>query len=275
MLADAKQLNTNTLPDATSNSALASAQKKDDAKSVSKRSGGYSFLDHFNAMIDNFKYNFKHIQFTSGVSAGINSTFFSPYTLKGFQMGVSGSIALGDSWNLMTELKYYNRLNNSTVNDDYVTYVNPPLSNPPVAYAYQRYFEFSNLQSFEMPVSLRYTIRQFIIFGGVNLVYDMSINANEVSLPYPTVSPVSEPGVSTQPKLAVSDFSSKLGLGYLCGVGYQCTPNLHIDLGMTQTFLGNAKTTGAQILSNDFYKQPSFQFTIGYQFVRELKMIRR
>jgi hypothetical protein len=182
-------------------------------------------------MIDNFKYNFKHVQFTTGVSAGINATFFGQYALKGFQMGISGNIALADNWNLMTELKYFNRLNNNTLNDDYVAYVNQPGSGNTVKYAFQHYFQFSNVQSFEMPVSLRYSLKQFIIFGGANLVYNMAINANEVSPPYPTVSQVSEPGTSTQPKLAVNDFSSKLGLGYLCGIGYQCTPNLQIDLG--------------------------------------------
>ncbi len=276
MNTEAKQTEQTLLPNAALNSGSLTAVKKDDAaKATSKRSGDLSFLDHFNAMIDNFKYNFKHIQFTPGVSAGINATFFGPYNLKGFQMGLSGSIALNENLSLMTELKYFNRLNSNIVSDDYATYINPPLSANPVKYAYQHYFEFSNIHSFEMPVSLRYTIRQFIIFGGASLAYNLAINANEVTSAYPTVSAVSEPGVSSQPKLSASDFSSRLGLAYHCGIGYQCTKNLQVDLGMTQNFWDNANTAGTKLLSNDFYKQPSLQISIGYQFVRELQMIRR
>ncbi len=267
---NAKQTEHTLLPNSSFNDkSTLNAQKKE-----SRKGGNFTFLDHFNAMIDNFKYNFKHIQFTPGVSAGINGTFFGPYSLKGFQMGVSGNIALNDNWNMMVDLRYFNRLNNNTINDNYATYVNEPGTGNYVKYSTQHSFDFSNIHSFEMPVTIRYSFRQFIFFGGANLAYNLAINASETSIASLPIMQ-SEPGVSTQPKLSVNDFSSCLGFGYTCGIGYQCTPNLQVDLGLTQNFWNNAKTNGASLLSDDFYRQPSLQISIGYQFVRELKMIRK
>ena len=41
-----------------------------------------------------------------------------------------------------------------------------------------------------------------------------------------------------------------------------------VDARMVNTFWDNSKGDGAKTLSKDFYKLPSLQFTVGYQFNR-------
>ena len=243
-------------------------------KLASVKSGKSSFMQNFNAMIENFKYNFKHLEMTPGVTAGINGTFFGPYALKGFQLGLSSNLTLNDNWNILTEVLYFNRLNNNTINDDYTNFVNPPVVSNTLKYPMLHSFDFSNIHSFELPVLLRYHYRNFIWSAGANFAYNLAINAEEVLNSLPAIAQ-NEPGISTQPKYQVSDFTSRITLGYVVGVGYQINPNLHLDLRMSRNFWDNAKAPGATLVSNDFFKQPSLQLSIGYEFVRELKMIRR
>jgi hypothetical protein len=75
--------------DAAKNS-VASTQAANEHVLASAKQGSSNFMQSFNAMIDNFKYNFKHLEITPGVTAGINATFFAPNGLKGFQLKVLG-----------------------------------------------------------------------------------------------------------------------------------------------------------------------------------------
>jgi hypothetical protein len=110
--------------------------------------------------------------------------------------------------------------------------------------------------------------------GGAQFAYNLAINAEEVLLSLPAVSQ-SEPGISTQPKISVNDFGSRYTMGYVLGIGYQINPNLNLNFRYSQNIWDNASSSGSMLISNQFYRQPSLQLNIAYEFVRELKMIRR
>jgi opacity protein-like surface antigen len=63
-----------------------------------------------------------------------------------------------------------------------------------------------------------------------------------------------------------SDFSSRFGLGYTIGAAYSFSPQLYIDLRITQNVWDNMKTNAAREISNGFFKVPSFHFSLGYRF---------
>ena len=253
-------------------SAAANTEKKSSLAKGNTKNNAWS-MDHFRSMIDNFKYNFKHIEMQPGVTAGINATFFGGSDLKGFQLGLTDNLLINDNWSFLSELKYFNRINSSTISDDYITYT------PAVTGYFKnlnaRSYTFTSVQSLELPLTLRYSRHHFIISGGANIVYNFAINDNLVQAYYPTQTLVAEPGADTQPKYNTAAFGSRWGLGYVLGLGYEVMPGLDVDFRMTKTFVDNANTPAMMSISNTYYNMPSMQLSIGYHLVREHKMIRR
>ena len=162
------------------------------------------------------------------------------------------------------------------LHDNYVTYSTPPSQVPGKKIPLNIISNFSNMQSIELPISVAYTVGRFNILFGGNIVYDFAINPNELSYPHPTVYSGAEPGnvSSGQPKVQLSDFSSKFGLGYLFGVSYQATSDISVDMRMVQTAWNDSKTPGGAILFRDLYNSPSLQFSIRYRLVKDKKATR-
>ncbi|MDR3680416.1 MAG: hypothetical protein P4L41_10660 [Flavipsychrobacter sp.] len=224
-----------------------------------------STLSNFAEMILDFRTNLGNAKFAPGITGGINSAFFAPNAINGFHLGVSGTFIISDTWSLMGELKYFNRFSgNSVINDNYVKYT--ALSNGGYAKdSVQQYFKYNSLQSIELPVSIQYTIGKVGMYVGGNLVYNFSIYNDFETNPNPTEI-TSQPGKSITPKYRSGDFSSRFGVGYLFGASYSITPMLRADARLVQTVWDNSSTMGGQMLSNNLYKNPSFQLSIGYTF---------
>lgn len=220
-----------------------------------------------NAMND-IKYKISGARFAMGLKGGINGTFFGPNSFKGFQFGVTGSFIFSESVSILSELEYFHRINNDYVfTDNYYSYtqIGPNLwSKQQMSAPYN----FSTLQSFELPVMLRYTKGNFNFFGGGNLVYSFAVNEG-ATLPVAANTPaftVSSVGNDNVPKIQANDFNARFGLGYIFGVGIQLSPVLSLDVRDVQTFWDNSKTSGSKEVSGQLYKSPSFQLSLGYRF---------
>ncbi len=227
---------------------------------------GSNSLEGLHAAFNEVKNKFVGTHFAPGLTAGINSTFFGPTSFKGFQFGVNGNFLFSDKVSAMCDIKYFHRINNDyTLNDNYYTYtqVGPgeytkELVNNP--------YSFSTLHSIEMPLYIRYTTGNFNFFMGGNFVYSFSINTGAYPLADPnSITKVSAIENDNTPKLKAEDFNSRFGVGYLFGVSYQVTSKVTIDLRNVQTVWDNGKSTGSKIISDQLYKSPSLQLSIGYQ----------
>ncbi len=231
-----------------------------------KKTKGAKALEGLNAAFNDVKYKVGHAQFQTGIVAGVNGTFFGPNSFKGFQFGLSGKFVFSEALSLMSELKYFNRINsNYSLHDDYYNYT-------PVSGGYSKEkvlnpYSISTLHSIEMPISLRYSQGNFNFFFGPNLVYTFAVNTGDYPLVDPTSTPVivSTPGNDNMPKLKAGDFDSRFGVGYLFGVSYQVSPKVMIDFRDVQTFWTTANTAGSKYISTQLYKSPSFQLSIGYR----------
>lgn len=235
-------------------------------KSAVKQGAGASLVQKMLSKFNEIKQNASRTQFVPGITAGINANFFGPSSFKGFQFGLTGDIIFNEKWNIMTEFKYFHRLNNSTqIDDNFYTYTQ-------VGSQYRRdlqlnSYSFSTLHSLEVPVSVRYHQGKFDFFAGGNFLYTFSINTGAATQPAVGVAPefVSTPGNDNAPTLNEADFSSRFGLGYLFGFSYQVAPKFNIDLRNVQTVWDNAASTGAKSISNQLYKTPSLQLSIMYR----------
>lgn len=212
------------------------------------------------------KNNASKTTFEPGLTAGVNSYFFGPSTLKGFQFGLTGDIIFNDSWNVMTELKYFHRVNNNTsVQDNYYSYTQ--VGTQYLKQLQLNSYSFSALHSLEMPVAVRYHMGNFNFYAGGNLLYAFSINTGATSIPDYNATPeyVNTPGTDDKGVLSETDFKSRFGLGYLFGFSYNLSQNFSLDLRNVQTVWDNAATTGAKNISSQLYKTPSIQLSVMYR----------
>jgi len=251
---------------AASGAEVASENSEMKPKAAAKKGSGVSLIQKLSMAFNDVKDNAAKTKFAVGLTAGINSNFFGPASFKGFQFGLTGDIIFNDSWNVMTELKYFHRLNNnSSIEDNYYTYT-------PVGSQYRKdlqlnSYSFSALHSLEMPVAVRYHKGNFNFYAGGNFLYTFSINTGAFTVPAPGAAPefVNAPGPDNAPTFKEEDFSSRFGLGYLFGFSYDVAPNLSLDLRNVQTVWDNAATTGAKSISGQLYKTPSLQLSIMYR----------
>ena len=251
--------NTTILPAASASSQSGMGIKE---AQTAKMGSGTSTAEKLSATFNDIKFHVASAQFAPGLTAGINGTFFGPSSFKGFQFGVTGNFIFGDNFSILTELEYFRRMNNNySLTDNTYTYTQTgggQYTKITTPFTYN----FSTLQSIEMPISIRYCKSHFNFYVGGNIVYTFTINTAEAgSTPVSTT--VSAAGSNTESQIKVSDFDSKFGLGYLLGISYQITPNVMLDFRNVQTVWDNASTPGAKIISNQLYKSPSLQVSIG------------
>ncbi|MBL7712413.1 MAG: outer membrane beta-barrel protein [Chitinophagaceae bacterium] len=231
------------------------------------------------------KRDFKSAKFFWGLSGGVN--YSSPNGSGGFQgvqFGPTGELVFNKHWSLFGAIKYFNRSGSKKmVSDNFSSQIAEQDSVQGANWYFtartdstNRYFNFSTVHSFEMPITLRYTIRKFYLMTGINLAYYLPVNVEKVEREYNNMNVhvivtnsskaiVSDP---TKPQLNIADFGSRFGMGYVIGAGYQITPAWQVDMRIVNPFWDNAKGAGAQKLSKDFYKLPSVQLSFGYQINR-------
>jgi hypothetical protein len=259
------------------NSELAAKSKK------AKRKSLWENLNLPEAAAD-AKRDLGNAQFFAGFSGGVNYSLSNTNNFQGVQFGPTGELVFNKHWSLFGAIRYFNRSGGTkTVNDNYSkeSAANTPdsMSGPNWYFkvhtdSTSRYFNFSTLHSFEMPITLRYALNKFYLMTGLNLAYYLSVNVEEVQKTY-SLNPhmvqtnSAKPILNeTKPLLNTNDFGSKFGLGYVIGAGYQIAPAWQTDIRLVNTFWDNAKGDGANKLSKDFYKLPSVQISVGYQFNR-------
>jgi len=256
--------NSQILPGASSSASEEKSALGKKESSADKQSKGAEELAKLLSTFNDIKYKVGAVQFAPGLIAGINGTFFGPNSFKGFQFGLSGTFVFSDAISILTELKYFQRINNDyELNDNYYNYIG---NGPYLKELVQNSYSFSTLHSFEMPLIIKYSKGNFSFFGGANLVYSFSINVGADSMSVPnSQTTVAAKGNDNAPKLAVADFGARFGIGYLFGVSYRVSPNFTLDLRDVQTAWDNANTSGAKDVSTQLYKSPSFQFSVGYR----------
>lgn len=237
-----------------------------------KQPSGSSAVQSLTAAFNDIKRHVAGVQFAPGLTAGINATFFGPTSFKGFQFGVTGNFIFSDNVSVMTELKYFNRLNNNYAYDDNYSTYSPAPTGGYYRQVQTNEYSFANLQSLEMPVSARYNVGKFSFFAGGNFVYNFTINTGAEPVT-PTTAPtvVSQQGNDTTAKLKSGDFKSRFGIGYLFGIAYQIAPNLTMDLRNVQTVWSSDNSSGGKIVSGQLYQGPSLQMSVIYRLGKKSK----
>ncbi len=228
---------------------------------------GARLINNLSAAFNDIKSTSSNVQFTKGLTGGINGTFFGPTSFYGFNFGVTGSFNFGEKFTVKTELKYYHRINsNYQLNDDYYAY------EPNTGGGYRKSkidydFSFSTLHSLELPVSFKYNVANFSCFAGANLVYTFGINTGAAPLQdlNAPVQIVNTKSNDDQATLNYKDFGQRFGIGYLFGIAFRLDSRSEIDLRTVQTVWDNMKTDGAKTVSNTLYKSPSIQASFNYR----------
>lgn len=233
----------------------------------------------------NAKKDLSNAKFYAGFSGGFNYSISKTNNFQGVQFGPTGELVFNKNWSLFGAIRYFNRSGGKkTINDSYSKEVSNGIIDSTKGANYfftvltdssSRHFNFSTVHSFELPLTVRYTINKFYLMTGINLAYSLPVNVELVHKDYKnlnahaistnTTKPILK---ETAPVLSTSDFGSRFGLGYVFGAGYQISPSWQTDLRVVNTFWDNAKGSGANKLSKDFYKIPSVQISVGYQFNR-------
>ena len=246
-----------------------------------------SLLQQLNlpAAIANAKSDIRNAQFYWGFNGGLNYTYSSSINFKGIQFGPTGELVFNKHWSLFGAINYFNRSGSKkTVSDNFSSEKTTATADSTHGANYyftvlsdstNRYFNFSTVHSFEMPLAVRYAFKKLYLMGGVNLAYYLSVNVEKVEKAYNNVNPhvvvvnTTKPILNaTSPLLNSADFGARFGVGYILGLGYQINPSWQADVRMSTLFWDNAKGSGAQTLSNAFYRLPSVQISLGYQFNR-------
>ncbi len=223
-----------------------------------KKKKGIAAVEALSNMFNETRLRLSTATFAPGLTAGVNGTFFGTNNFKGFQFGFTGLFELDEHWSVQTDLKYFHRANsNYSMQDHYFDYS----SNDSVTNT----FTFSTLHSFELPIAFRYTAGRMSFFTGPNLVYTLRVNTGPEPLRYAMANTIA-PGKPTAPSLMESDFRSRFGVGYIFGMSYQVSPYVNLDFRAVQTMWDNVNTQGAKNISDQLYKSPSLQFSIGYRF---------
>lgn len=234
----------------------------------------------FEEMVKATKFNMSKITFHSGVMGGINSSIAKSNSTAGFQLGLFGVANISEHLSIFSELKYTQRWGGSNVvSDNY----NSNKQEIPTSAGYiehtwdsiQHSFKYPSLNSFHLPVAVRYAVKRISLFCGADFGYNFSVNAEEIEqtngIKVSQVTPLSAEGLrydytKTGPSITYKDFSSRIDLGGMVGVSYSLTPSTMIDLRVVQSMWNNAKTSGEITVYEELYNNPSVQFNISYRF---------
>jgi hypothetical protein len=241
----------------------------EEAKLKAKQKSGVTLVENLQAKFNDIKYNVASVQFSPGLTAGINGTFFGPNSFKGFQFGLTGEFVFDDKWSMMVELKYFHRVNNDyTMNDNYNTYNYNQSKRAYEKDSFAHSYSFSTLHSFELPVTVRYTKKNYTFYAGGNVAYTLGVNPSENPQIYPIPpSYVTTPGSNGTPRFTPGDLqATRVGVGYMFGFAYKIASNMVLDVRNVQTIWDNASGSGSRIISTQLYKSPSLQLSFNYRF---------
>lgn len=258
--------NDNT-PESATKENVDAASTNTATKPAEQEHKGMSMIKKLSAAFNDVKENASRAHLVGGITAGINSNFFGSNSFKGFQFGMTANLIFNDTWNIMTEMKYFHRLNNNkSIEDNYYSYT-PALNNQYSKQLLLNSYSFSTLHSIEMPIAIRYAKGKFNFYSGGNFLYSFSINTGAETLPTYGVAPelVNEVGPDNAPKLKEEDFRSRFGIGYLFGFSYKLAPNANLDFRTVQTVWDNSDGAGARSVSGQLYRAPSLQLSIMYR----------
>lgn len=222
----------------------------------------------FNDVVRDVKFNLAQVKFYPGIIGGYNKSMFGTNDLSGFHLGLFGLFTFGEHINLMTELKYMYRINNgNTLQDNYYRVDSTTLKGQYLHSKVEHFFKFSAMQSIEMPIAIRYAMGRLNLMGGLNMAYNFRINAEEIEHQFETPDTSgTKITLMTAPSVNLSDFNSRFSMGALLGVAYEFSPSLQLDLRMTKNIWDNAGGNGAQRVSREYFRAPSFQVSLGYRF---------
>jgi len=270
----------------TTEPSIAASQKA----SAVKQTGYFEDLkkfatDTYRTISNFFLFNPKPDTYT-GLSMGMNASLSNANrNFGGFQGGFTTLNPITDFVSFLAELKFYYRNNGGyTATDVNYKIVNPAADTATLShvqstiYSYQKdstvkTYNFKKFYSLELPLIAQLNYRSFALYGGLNLAYNFRLKTTEKSRNY-AVSHIDTLATSVGFDFPVdkasqymkSDFSSRFGLGYTIGAAYSFSPQLYIDLRITQNVWDNMKTNAAREISNGFFKVPSFHFSLGYRF---------
>ncbi len=261
-----------SLPLASSSStapSLKAASEAKSAKEIAKQSGGSKLLTNLSTAFNDIKMSAKGSQFTCGLTGGINGAFFGPANFYGFDFGVSGTMNINDNVGIVSELKYFHRINSGyEFNDDYYVYE----SNNGAGGGWKKSkidydYSFSTLHSLELPLYIKYSVANFSFFGGANLSYIFGINTSAAPLPDPKFPAqiVAAKGNDDHATVNYSDFGQRFGIGYLFGIAFKLSPTVSLDLRSAQNCWDNLKASGAKTVSTTLYNTPSTQISLNFR----------
>ena len=231
-------------------------------------------MDKFQDIVRDAKFSLNQVRFYPGITGGINSSLFGSSGLKGFQFGLSSLFTFGEHWGASADVKFFQRLGGNSLDDRYYQYGTGAtgLYQKPV----DHYFKFSGTRSIELPVTLRYSWGRLSAFTGINVVYNLAINAEEVTIVKDStvyITPAFNQ-VNSSPSISINDFQGSFTGGCLLGMNYQLTPALGLDLRANQNVWNSGKTEGAKKVYNLLYNSPSLQFSVYYRFRNNSKYLR-
>lgn len=219
----------------------------------------------FNEVVNDVKFNISQIKFYPGISVGFNNYILKTTAFNGFHFGFAGLFTL-DNWALMTELKYFNRINSDyTINDSYVESAGAGLQQK-----VDHFFKLSSIQSIEMPLAMRYTVNRLNIFAGFNTTYVFGVNPEEVTHTNQP-EPIQQGPFNAAPSIEIDDFNNRFGIGGLMGVSYDLLPSMQLDLRATRNVWDNKNSRGGLIVARELFRVPSFQVSFTYRFSQKTK----
>ncbi|MBS1589214.1 MAG: hypothetical protein JST52_06330 [Bacteroidetes bacterium] len=222
----------------------------------------------FNEAVQNVKFNLAQTRFYPGISAGGNSYISSGSNFGGFQLGIFGLFTFGETWSMMGELKYIQRFNGGkTVEDDYVNVIQKNGNN--FQANVRHFFQFTSLQSIEMPIALRYAAGRLNLFCGANLAFHFKVNADERKFEPNDAdyTPLTTSGkIKDRPGISLYDFRERFAVGGLAGISWEVTPAIQLDFRVTKKFWDNGFGLSTEEVSAQLYNSPSSQLSIFYRF---------
>lgn len=221
----------------------------------------------------------------TGMVAGVNYSTGGKLQTYGFHLGLSHAFQLDDKWTLFGEFKYHRRMGKDLIlRDDYSesSSMNRSLQGGNTVYSWktdsvEHYFKVSALQSVVVPVNLQYNLNRLFFMGGLEFSYSPRINSEEIKRNHNQPSAHSftgNPNYNQMPPgyeagkagVNIDDFGGRISLGYQIGAGYELSPAIKLDVRCSQQFWDNARTPGARKVSQEFYRLPNLQLSVGYRF---------
>jgi hypothetical protein len=266
----------NTVSVAESNVSVAPLSEYKVASTTAQKG---SFAKHFYDVLSNYLSMEKPYYFSAAI--GMNSTL-STYMPTGYHFSIGGYYELKERLTLGAELKYSHQgLLPQNILESFKSYenqtstvVNGQTMYSATEYNKQNSYQLDNINSFELPVTLRYQLSKFSVFGGLQATYFSPVKytsiLNKDMEAAKTV--LSETAlVSGSGKINQQDFRSRMGLGYTAGIVYDLSKNISLDMRISHNLWTNVSKTSQ--LSTQLYQYPNVQFSLFYFLGKKDKVI--